>query len=267
MMNNVRIPEWKLERYLIGELPALEMESIRRAAESDPAVRQRLEQLWLSNQDILAQYPPDLMTHQIQARATPAASSQPASGISIGRFGSLPKLAAVALALTVVFLIFFPRQIDRTLKDGTTVETRLKGGAPSLVLYRKIPSGAERLSEGSIARPGDTVQIAYWGIGEHYGAIVSLDGSGVVTLHFPEHGSQAAPLEAGRLTRLASAYELDDAPGWECFYFVTSDKPFAIDPVLQSARSVGQVNSAPDRLPLADAFAQSVFLLRKAAKP
>ena len=101
-------------------------------------------------------------------------------------------------------------------------------------------------------------------IGGHYGAILSLDARGVVTLHLPEHGSQAAPLQAGHLTRLDSAYELDDAPGWECFYFVTTDKPFAVDPVLQSARNLGQVQSPPDRLPLSESFAQSVFRLRKA---
>lgn len=266
-MEETRIPDWKLERYLIGELPAPEMEIVRRAAESDSSVRQRLEQLRLSDQEILRRYSPEWMTHQIVARAQSVASVQRTSATLFGRFGSLPKLAAVAVALMVVLLIFYPRQVDRTFKDGTTVETRFKGSAPSLVLYRKVPSGAERLSEGSVARPGDTIQIAYWGVGGHYGVILSLDGRGVVTFHLPERGSQAVPLEAGRLIRLDSSYQLDDAPRWECFYFVTSDKPFQIDPILQSARNVGQIQTAPDRLPLPDSFIQSVFLLRKATKP
>jgi hypothetical protein len=267
MRDETRVPDWKLERYLVGELPAPEMESVREAADSDSTVRQRLEQLQLSNQDILRHYPAEWMTRQIVARGQLAASAPRTSATLFGRFGSLPKLAAVAVALTVVLLVFLPRQLDRTFKDGTTVETRFKGSVPSLVLYRKLPSGAERLSEGSLARPGDTVQIAYWGVGGHYGVILSLDGRGVVTLHLPARGSEAVPLEAGHLIRLDSAYQLDDAPRWECFYFVTSDKPFQIDPILQSARNVGQIQIAPDRLPLPDSFIQSVFLLRKATRP
>jgi hypothetical protein len=267
MTDKARISEWKLERYLLGELPPFDMETIRKLAESDPDLRRRLEGLQRSNQDILKQYPAELMTRRILARAMPPAPTSPALGIRMRRFGSLPKLAAVAFAFLVVLLIFVPRRFDRTVRDSTLTEGGFKGGVPSLVLYRRIPSGAERLSEGSTTRPGDTIQIAYWGIGGHYGAILSLDGRGVVTLHFPENDSQSAPLAAGHLARLNSSYELDDAPGWECFYFVTSDKPFQVDSVLQAARKVGQVKSAPGRLPLSDAFAQSVFLLRKAVNP
>lgn len=264
MKDDAMIPEWKLERFLVGELPSVELERIRRADESDPDVHQRLERLRVSNREILGLYPPDLMAGRIRERATAATSRSRATDARFGRFGLLPRLAAVAAAAAVLLLIFFPRQLDRALRDATTVDTTFKGSAPALVLYRKIPSGAELLNNGDTARPGDTVQIAYWGISGGYGTILSLDGRGAVTLHMPEHGTLAAPLEAGHLKRLGSAYELDDAPGWECFYFVVSDKPFEIDAVMQSARSVGRVENAPDRLPLSDSFTQSSFRLRKA---
>jgi len=266
-MDETQVPDWKLERYLVGELPAPEMESVRRAAELDSSVRQRLEQLQFSNQDILRRYPPEWMTRQIVARTQLAASVQRTPATLFGRFGPLPKLAAVAVALMVVLLVFYPRQADHTSEVGTEADTGFKGGGPSLVLYRKVPSGAERLSEGSLARPGDTIQVAYLAVGRRYGVILSLDGRGVVTLHLPERGSHAAQLEAGHLTRLDSSCQLDEAPRWECFYFITSDKTFQLDPILQAARSVGQIQAAPDRLPLPDSFTQSVFLLRKATKP
>ncbi len=266
MRDDARIPEWKLERFLAGELPASEMDRIRKAADSDETIRRRLEELRISNQEILKLYPPDTMSGRIRRRAAAAASQSHASGIRVVPFGSLPKLAAVAIALTAVFLIFFPRQIHRSIKDATDVDTTFKGGTPALVLYRKTPTGAELLNDGDIARPGDTVQIGYWGVGAHYGAILSLDGRGEVTLHFPERGTQAAPLESGHLARLGSAYELDDAPGWECFYLVTSEKPFEIDTVMKSARSVGRVENAPSRLPLSGSLNQSSFRLRKANK-
>lgn len=262
MTDKIRVPEWKMERYLIDELPPPEMESVRRAAESDPSVRQRLEELRLSNQEILRRYPPDRMIRQIAVRAQPDASARQAPALLYGRFGLLPKLAAVAVAVIVIILIFTPRQIDKTGR----VEIQFKGSAASLVLYRKLPSGAERLGDGSVAYPGDTIQIAYWGVGGHYGVILSLDGRGVVTVHLPEQGSKAVPLKPGHLVLVDSAYQLDDAPRWECFFFITSDSPFQIDPILQSARSLAQIQSAPERLPLPESFAQSVFTLKKAAK-
>ncbi len=253
MKDNAAIPEWKLERFLLGELPPPEMERIRKAAESDPAVQRLLQQLRDSDREILEQYPPESMAAGIRERA----------GARFRPFASLPRLAAVAVALTVLILIFLPKQLDRISKDGAETDTTFKGSAPALVLYRKIPSGAETLSDGDVARPGDTVQIAYRGMSGHYGVIVSLDGRGEVTLHFPEQGSGAAPLESGNLTRLGSAYELDDAPGWECFYFVTSDKPFETNTVMQAARGIGRVIEAPSRLPLSSSFIQSSFRLRK----
>ncbi len=266
MKDDAVIPEWKLERFLFGELPSPEMERIRRAAESDPDIHRRLEQLQASNQEILRLYPPDSMAGRIRERAASAASRMRAPDTSFSPLGLLPKVAAVAVVSTIVFLIFFPRQLDRVFTTTSTENTTFKGGAPALVLYRKAPSGAELLNDGDVARPGDTIQIAYWGISGRYGAILSLDGRGTVTLHFPEHGPLATALEAGHLARLSSAYELDDAPGWECFYFVTMDKPFEIDTVMESARSVGRVENAPAQLPLPNSFTQSSFRLRKANK-
>ena len=262
MKNTAVIPEWKLERFVLGELPPPEMERIRKAAESDPAVHRRLQQLQDSNQDILEQYPPESMAAGIRERAAAKSARVPAEG-RFRPFASLPRLAAVAVAVTVLFLIFLPKQMDRNSKNSAEKEITFKGSAPALVLYRKIPSGAEILSDGDVARPGDTVQIAYRGISGHYGVIVSLDGKGEVTLHFPEQGSDAAPLESGNLTRLGSAYELDDTPGWECFYFVTADRPFEIDAVMQAARGIGRVTDAPHRLPLSNSFSQFSVRLRK----
>jgi len=263
MTDKIRMPDWKLERYLIGELPPSEMESVRRAAESDPSVRQQLEQLQLSNREILKHYPPELMAQQIASRVQADTSVRRRSAPPYGRFGSLPKLAGVAVALMVVLLILLPRQANNT----RTPETQFKGNAPSLVLFRKLPSGAEPLTEHSVAYPGDIIQIGYWGVGGHYGVILSLDGRGVVTVHLPDQGSKAVLLKAGHLVLLDSAYELDDAPRWESFYFVTSDNPFQLDPILQSARTLGQVENAPDKLLLPDSFTQSAFILKKATKP
>ena len=76
---------------------------------------------------------------------------------------------------------------------------------------------------GTLARSGDLVQIAYRSDGLAYGAIFSVDGRGAVTRHLPAAGEQAVPL--AKRDTLDFAYELDDAPRWERFYLVASDRP------------------------------------------
>ena len=48
------VPDWALERLRLGELPAEEIDTLRRAAEGDARIRQRLGELDLSDAEILA---------------------------------------------------------------------------------------------------------------------------------------------------------------------------------------------------------------------
>ncbi|HEY5908808.1 MAG TPA: hypothetical protein VIZ31_12255, partial [Vicinamibacteria bacterium] len=118
---------------------------------------------------------------------------------------------------------------------------------------------------GSLAHDHDLVQLAYQAVGRRYGAIVSIDGRGVVTQHLPASGSEAAPLQAGAPVPLPQAYELDDAPGFERFYLVTSDAPFPLESVVAAVRR-RHTASAPAggaRLDLPNGMDQAAFLLRK----
>lgn len=265
MKDDVQVPEWKLERYLLGELAPPEMEDVRKAAQSDGAVARRLEELRQSNGEILRKYPPESIVRQVHGRAYTARSVRPKPG-SGHHFGMLPRAAALIVVLLFVLLPIYQR-LEQRPPQGTEPETRMKGGGPSLLLYRKVPSGSERLDEGSLAHKGDMIQIAYQGSDHGFGVIVSLDGRGVVTLHLPERGSQSARLETGRLVPLESAFELDDAPRWECFYFITAAQPFPVDLILQAAHKLNAAETPPDRLPISDSFTQAAFVLRKASGP
>ena len=258
MTNEIQVPDWKLERYILSELPLSDMETVRKAVESDSSVGKRLEQLRQSNVDILNRYPSEWTVKQIRGRARSAVCAERTSTPLIGHIGMIPRLAAVLLVLLAVLLPLYESHLDRN---------RLKGNGPFLVLYRKIPSGSERLTDDSIAREGDTIQIAYNGYDRQFGIILSLDARGVITLHLPEQGSQAVKLGKGRLVPLQSAFQLDDAPGWESFYFVTSERPFALEPILQAIRKVSGAEKAPEHLPIPESFAQFAFVLRKAVKP
>src|SRR5262249_10144532 len=113
-------------------------------------------------------------------------------------------------------------------------QTLIKGDA-ALLLYRNRGAEVEQLQNGAIAKAGDTVQLAYVRARLAYGAIVSVDGAGKVTLHLPEQDREAARLVRDARTELPHAYELDAAPGFERFFLITSDSPFPASIALEAA--------------------------------
>lgn len=117
------------------------------------------------------------------------------------------------------------------------------GGA--LSLYRRGPDGAvERLHDGAWAEEGDLLQLAYTSSGTH-GTILSLDGRGLVTRHLPSspHATHAAALTQGSLSVLDHGLQLDDAPGFERFYLVLDDAPFALLPLETQLSRCGALTS------------------------
>lgn len=143
---------------------------------------------------------------------------------------------------------------------------RIKGLVPQLHLHRQRDGGIEQLHDGSMAREGDLIQISYMAAGNHYGVVVSLDGSGVVTLHHPERPEIRATLVAHGEHALDHAYELDDAEPYERFVFVTSgDEPLQPSVVLAAARSLARRGDAArdSSLPLPERWQQSSITLQK----
>jgi hypothetical protein len=95
--------------------------------------------------------------------------------------------------------------------------------------------------------------------------ILSIDGRGTVSRHFPREGEAAGELDKEGVVALDFSYELDDAPGWEQFYFITSDKPFELDMVIEAARkkTVELTETEPGPLDLPEQFDQYLFTLKK----
>ena len=90
---------------------------------------------------------------------------------------------------------------------------------------------------------------------------------GHVTLHLPRQGRRAAPLRADEGVLLDHAFELDDAPGWERFFFVTSETPFDLVAVVDGARHAPVGATPPAALPIPAPLEQSAFSLEKEARP
>jgi hypothetical protein len=136
---------------------------------------------------------------------------------------------------------------------------------PQILLFRKTETGSERLENGAKAREHDLVLIQYEAAGRPFGAIFSIDGRGSLTRHFPLEGSEAIQLEQDGAVSLDFSYELDDAPQWERFFFVTADSAFDLAVVFEAARDMisGRPGAREDSLQLPAPLHQTIFTLEK----
>jgi len=239
------IPDLLLERFRLNELPEGTFAAVAREAAGDPLVRARLDALARSDADIRERYDGML------ARRVPPRRRMMRALVLAG-----------ALAMAVVALLTaIPYTIVPAVPDD---DTRIKGGGrPALAVYRRTLTGSERLADGDVAHAGDLLRIGYVSAGRPYGVILSIDGSGAVTLHLPPLGGMSASLAPGAMTLLDSAYELDEAPRIERFYFVTGTRPFDVAPILLAARKTGGV---PAALPLPPGLEQIAFAVQKEAR-
>jgi hypothetical protein len=129
---------------------------------------------------------------------------------------------ALAMALVVLFVFILP---DNQLTDSTRIKGRSSSPAntgPKIFLFRKLGDRIEELKEGSKTHPGELLQIAYLVRKQKYGIIFSIDGDGMLTRHFPEEGQLDTLLVRDQRHFLTQAYELDNAPEFERFYFLSS---------------------------------------------
>ncbi len=225
----MNIPDWKLERYLLGELPPLEAAEIRKRESVDDILRLRLEKLCQSNTEILTQYPSDRMVDVIKSKVEARHQKN-----------SMPKwplvMAATLLCVAIPF-VSSPKDLIRSLlgESASSVEiqkidedgTRIKGMAPRLEVWLKKNADAEQLTEMSEVKAGDEIQLRYAVPSLCYALLVSLDGRNIVTVHLSK-GDSAIPIEPGKMNTLPFAYKLDDAPYFEKFFFLVSSHPFKI---------------------------------------
>jgi hypothetical protein len=253
--DDTNVSELQIERLRLGELPAPEAAALAKLAERDQSLRERLAALARSDAAILAEHPARLAGAQIRARL---AAVVPAPARHRAWLVSWRPALGAALALLAVGVLMW-RWPGQPSEDTN----RIKGLEPQLLLFRQAAASAEPLTSGSAARAHDVVQLAYQAAGQRYGVIVSIDGRGVLTRHLPVTGTQSARLEGGAPTALPDAYELDDAPRWECFFFVAADRPFPVERVVAAVRTIPRTEKPPAQLSLPKGLVQSSFVLRK----
>lgn len=251
-----RTPDWLVERLAAGDLPEAEAAAVRARLAAEGGTS-RLDALRADDAAFRVAHPPGPALEEIRRRA--GRSESPAARRARLRL-FVPALAAAAAAALVVLL---PRA---AIGPGADPDgTRAKGLEPHLLIYRQAEAGP--LPDGATARAGDLVRLAYVAAGARYGVVVSVDGRGAVTLHWPEGGGAAAALREGGTVALEHAYELDDAPRFERFFLVTGDGPFDAGAVVEAARRLAAAGVAErGALALPVGLAQRSVTLRKTAE-
>jgi hypothetical protein len=171
-----------------------------------------------------------------------------------------PTVAAAALVFSVV---------GRDPPDGgkppvdSGFGDRAKGDAGFSVFLRRGPE-VQELKSGDPARPGDVLQLSYTAAGRAYGVILSIDGAGAVTLHYPEEPRSSTALTPGTIA-LPHSYELDAAPEFERFFFLSSDRPISVEGALARARALAhdRASAQTEKLGLGGGVQEVSTIVRK----
>jgi hypothetical protein len=237
MSNGKRLRDWELERVHLGEA------ALETSCREDRWVQEQLNLLSQSDADILRDYPAEKVVHEVlkkMRRENPAhpaylswIRSQVASLWSelfqSRRWAFAASMGALALVVMTTSSVTYWNQVyspDQVLT---------KGLKPFLIVYRKVGTHSEKLKASQRVKAKDLLQVSYVSSGASYGVIFSVDSLGGITLHLPESYGVAEKLNQTDEVILSNSFELDRAPGFERFYFITSSKSFDVKTVISEA--------------------------------
>ena len=254
---NRRIPDILIEQAALGELPPQKIEELRRECDLDA----RIADLENSNRQILDRYTPQAMAAAINRRGS---SNAPSSRIIQGVFRlALPLAAAAALFIAVGLPSIRNGQV--VPDDAGALGIRLKGMQPALKVYRQSGSSAEELKNRQEVQANDLLQVSYIAADAQYGVILSIDGSGSITLHYPDYPQGDQRLAAGGEFALPFSYQLDNAPRFERFYFISGAKEIPMNLLMEEAERVAMSRTGlwAESFHLPDGYRQTSLLLLK----
>ncbi|MBN2441471.1 MAG: DUF4384 domain-containing protein [Spirochaetales bacterium] len=256
------ISDLKLERYILGELTGEEKNEINILIKSDAALAARYQAILSSNNEILTLYPPEGLGLNIQWKY----NREVEQNRKRKRMFTMRSLSFAGAFLSIFILLFvlipsekFPFPI---LQQNEIVRPK---GEMSIKIFRKTQDGAELLSSGTTVKSNSSFQIKYFAANQKYGIIFSIDGSGYVTLHFPTSRNGSLLLDNGKEVALPESFRLDEAPGFERFFFVASKESFELNDVLEAGYQLAENpgKAKTHDLDLSKGFNQESFILLK----
>lgn len=226
------IPDWKLERYLTGDLPESDMREIREMEAADEIFANRVKMLREDSEAILRKLPYDRLAERLDSlpgRGT-YGHGKPVN------FGIVKFAAAAALVLAVVTVALFSQrsiseqntQLMEVAMVDQNDDVRIKGLSARMEVWKKTGDSAVQMENLGEASEGDEIQLRYAVAEKCFGLLFSMDGNGTITMHMG-HENRAVELEPGKMTTLPFAYKLDNAPKFEKFFFLTSKNEFELN--------------------------------------
>lgn len=240
----MKTPDFFYEKILLGE--AIDKDICL----DSPETQEKLKVLRDSNKEILTKYTSDQVKADILKKITNK-NKLSGSEKNLKHFVFSPNtikglgLASAACLLFALSLGTYFQLKPKAYKEATnSIEnllntqtdglgaTRFKGSGARLFIYRKDGNQASLLTAGTKVKEKDMLQLSYVAGGDSYGLIISVDGNGVVTRHFPDKGNSAGLLDQSGEIPLNFAYQLDNAPKFERFIFVSGQTAFPIDSII-----------------------------------
>ena len=239
------VSAFMLERYRIGEVKPSEKLLVDEALAKDSAIADELRQLEYADNDFWKRFPPELFMAKIQGNNIKKDSN-------IRYFKPMPQAVWFACAAALALMVFLPVYLTRSPFHADTTD-RIKGPAvklnAELCVFLDGNGKSIMLGDRAVIHEGSTIQLAYRVANsskQKYGMIFSVDGRAAVTLHYPHRSGQSTQLISGDLIPLNEAYTLDDAPGYEIFYFLIADKPIEVRNIMYAANLLAiQVQENP----------------------
>lgn len=223
-----QISDFKLERYLLGELPEVEMAALRKREAEDELFAARVKMMREEGERFLAENPFSALEDKLENDQR-----------SVERSLWLRVAAVLVVAFGIFSVVVLNRQTDivndTSATSGMDVAmadvdngTRIKGMTAGLEVWKKMGDSAVQMVNLGEAREGDEIQLRYRVPQKCFGMLFSMDGNGTVTMHMGE-GNRAVELEPGKMITLPFAYKLDNAPKFEKFFLLTSGEMFEFD--------------------------------------
>lgn len=269
----LQISQLLIERYSCNEVTPAEKERIERALASDEKLRESLQLLQNSTNEVQKQWPVDLMVREIKLRAHSQDVTERMNRAGKSKSLYAKKGILMAAGSSIMALLLVSAGILYTnlfLNDSKLVGeiTRIKGQRPYLTVYRETAGGYEMLPDKAVLYEGDRIQLGYVSAGKKYGFIFSVDGSGNISTHFPDEDSTTMKdtLQSGREHLLSFSFELDEAPGFERFFFITSDDTINCEKILDHCRiqyKRGTFNEEYRELPVNNSCEQMTMFFLK----
>ena len=282
----------KLEQYVLNELSDEETHALERAVKENESLRKRIDAIRQSNTEISASIDESAILRDINYRIKNNSIRQEQNKEiqKQNKASSWGRLAYAMPILAIVAVSTFMLKENMPVSPGTGLGTsgfgtsgievtedgiRFKGLEPHINIYQQIEGGSKLIENHATLHEGDSLQLSYIAAGQQFGAIFSIDGNDVVTQHFPlddqsstnssEKKSPKKLMASGEFM-MKRSYQLDDAPKYEHFFFISSKSTFNLQEIIELAQN--SVNIAHENTKsiseLPDTLSQFVITINKA---